>query len=408
MWKKLKKSLTEVSGFLVDEIKLILSDSGAILFFIVAMFIYSLLYALGYEKETVRNLPVAVVDLDHSSLSRQFSRMADATEQLQVICKPGSLKEAEQLFYDGEIKGVLLIPENFEKDIYSGKRTNVTAYCDAGYFMLYKQVYAGAAYSSGTFGAAVEIKKLLTQGKSMSQAIDMQDPLKVNTYNLYNPSGGYGSFVMPGMIIIIMQQTLLIGIGMLGGTIREKRIFLRKYAAARHKWGNVKLVLGKSLAYLFVYLFTALFSMVILHKWYAFPDRGSFLPIVAFVVPYLLAVSFLGMAVSMLFRQRVHSILFMVFLSPMVVFLSGISWPASAIPQELYWISHIFPSSFVVPAYLKLRILGAGLESVKFEWCSIMIQMVVYFMLACYSYKRAIKRMGKKIGSKPALQIVSA
>ena len=127
MWKNIKIILSEIAGLYVDEIKLIFSDSGAILFFIVAMFVYSLLYTIGYEKETVRDLPVAIVDLDHSSLSRQFSRMADATEQLQVSCKPGSLKEAEQLFFDGKIKGVLLIPENFEKDILSGRRTNVTA-----------------------------------------------------------------------------------------------------------------------------------------------------------------------------------------------------------------------------------------------------------------------------------------
>lgn len=405
MWKNFKKIPGEIHGFFIDEIKLILSDSGAVLFFIAAMVIYSLLYTIGYEKETVRDLPVAVVDLDHTSLSRQFSRMADATEQLKVSCKPGSLKEAEQFFYDGKVNGVLLVPANFEKDILSGKRTNVTVYCDAGYFMLYKQVYAGATYSSGTFGAAVEIRKLLSQGKSMSQAMEMEDPPKVDVYNLYNPSGGYGSFVMPGMIIIIMQQTLLIGIGMLGGTIREKKKFLQKYGTVRHKWGNVKLVLSKALAYLTVYLFTALFPMVLLHRWFAFPDKGHLLTIIAMMIPYLLAVSFLGMGISMFFKQRVHSILFMVFLSPMVVFLSGISWPASAIPQGLYWLAHIFPSGFMVPAYLKLRLFGAGMDSVRFEWISIVIQMIVYFLFACYAYKMAIKRMGKRIGSKSIVTI---
>jgi ABC-2 type transport system permease protein len=403
MWKNFKKIFSEIHGFFIDEIKLILSDSGAVLFFIAAMIVYSLLYTIGYEKETVHDLPVAMVDLDHSALSRQFSRMADATEQLRVSCKPGSLKEAEQLFYDGKINGVLLIPDHFEKDILSGKRTNVTVYCDAGYFMLYKQVYGGAAYSVGTFGAAVEVKKLLGQGKTMNQAIDMQYPLKVDVYNLYNPSGGYGSFVMPGMIIIIMQQTLLIGIGLLGGTIREKKMFLKKYGTVRHRWGNVKLVLSKSFAYLIVYLFIGLFPMVILHRWFAFPDKGHLLPILALLIPYLLAVSFLGMGVSMFFRQRVHSILFMVFLSPMVVFLSGISWPATAIPKGLYWLAHVFPSGFMVPAYIRLRLYGAGLDSVRFEWAAIVIQMIIYFIFACYAYKVAIKRMGRKIGSKPSL-----
>lgn len=399
MLKRVRR-VKELAVFFVEEIKLILSDSGAVLFFIVAMFIYSLLYALGYEKETIRDLPLAVVDLDHSSLSRQLARMADATEQLQVAYKPGSLKEAKQLFYEGKINGILLIPEDFEKDILRANRTTATVYCDAGYFLLYKQVYAGAVYSTGIFSAGVEIKRLMSQGKPLEQAKDMQEPVQVDVYNLYNPSGGYGSFVMPGMIIIIIQQTLLVGIGMLGGTIREKKTFLKRYGPVSQKWGNVKLILGKAFAYVTVYLFTALFVMVILHKWYAFPDNGRVLDIMVLLIPYLFSVSFLGMAISMLFKQRVHSILFMVFLSPMVVFLSGISWPSVAIPQGLYWISHVFPSSFMVPAYLKLRIYGAGLGSVRFEWWGILIQMIVYFVLAYYSYKFAVKRMGRRIGSK--------
>jgi len=399
MIRKVKK-LKVLADFFVEEIKLIVSDSGTILFFVVAMFIYSFLYTLGYEKETVRELPVAMVDLDHSSTSRQFSRMADATEQLHITCKPGSLKEAEQLFFDDQVKGVILIPQNFEKDILNAKRTNATVFCDASYFMMYKQVYAGAVYASGTFGAGIEVKRLLAQGKTVAQAVELQDPLKTDVYNLYNPSGGYGSFVMPGMIIIIMQQTLMIGIGMLGGTIREKRTFLKRYGSVSRKWGNVELILGKSFAYVTVYLFTALFSMVILHHWYSFPDKGHAFEVISLLIPFLFSVSFLGLAVSMFFKQRVQSILFMVFLSPMVVFLSGISWPVSAIPKGLYWISHIFPSSVMVPAYLKLRIYGAGLESVRFEWIFILVQMIVYFLLACYSYKIAIRRMGKKIGRK--------
>ena len=82
MWKRIIDGFNEVFSFFIDEVKLVVTDAGTVLFFILAMFIYALLYTMGYEKETVKDLPVAVVDLDHSSLSRQFSRMADATEQL--------------------------------------------------------------------------------------------------------------------------------------------------------------------------------------------------------------------------------------------------------------------------------------------------------------------------------------
>ena len=124
MWQKIIDGAKETAGYFVDELKLIFTDAGAVLLFVIAMFIYPLLYAIAYEKETIRDLPVAIVDLDHSSTSRQLSRMIDASEQLNVVCKPGSLKEAEQLFYDSKVKGVLLIPDHFEKDIFSAKQAS--------------------------------------------------------------------------------------------------------------------------------------------------------------------------------------------------------------------------------------------------------------------------------------------
>jgi ABC-2 type transport system permease protein len=398
MWNKIKEITSEIAEFFWIEIKMIFTDAGAILFFFIAMFIYSFLYSMGYEKETVRDLPVAVVDLDHTATSRQFSRMADATEQLKVVVKPNSMKEAEELFYDGKITGVFLIPANFEKDILKGTRTSISAYCDVSYFMLYKQVYAGAVYSSGTFGAGVEIKKMLAEGKSLGQAMDMQEPVKVQTYNLYNPSGGYGSFIMPPVIIIIMQQLLLIGIGMLGGTIRERRVFLQMNSSVTRKLGSIRLVFAKASAYVFVFLITCLFSMGVLHRWLAFPDQAAFWPTVTLLIPFLYTVSFLGLAISMLFTERIQSIVFMVFISPLLVFLTGISWPSSSIPGFLYGIVHILPSTFMVPAYLHVRIMGAGFDSIHYELTWILIQMVAYFALACFAYKFSIRRFGKKIG----------
>lgn len=402
MIEKLIEGAKESAIYCVEELKLIFSDAGAVLLFVIAMVIYPLLYAVGYEKEVVRDIPVAVVDLDHSSTSRQYSRMADATEQINVVSKPGSLKEAEQLFYDGKVKGVIMIPSAFEKDILSAKQANVSVYCDASYFLLYKQVFSGTSFANATFSAGVEVKRMLAEGKNMAQAIDQQEPLKISTYNLYNPASGYGSFVMPGMILIIMQQTLLIGIGMLGGTIREKNIFLKMTGKAKHHLGSVRLVFGKASAYTLVYLFNTIFALGIMHKWFVYPANGNFWSIITVFIPYILSVSFLGLAVSIFFKERVHSMLFMIFLSPMVVFLSGISWPASAIPPFLYGIAHIFPSTLMIPAYLKIRTAGASVVDISPELIMLYIQAIIYFILAVVSYKYAIQRFGMRIGRQSA------
>lgn len=399
MWKKYLKGSYEISRFYVDEIKMIMTDAGVVLFFIIAVFAYPLLYALAYEKETVRDLPVAIVDLDHTVTSRQFCRTTDATEQLRVASYPASLREAQQQFYDGNIRGVILIPKNFERNILNGIQTNVTAYCDASYFMLYKQVYSGTVYSTGIFGAQIEIKRLLYQGNSMIKAKDMQAPIQAEVFNLYNPSGGYGSFIMPGMVMIIMQQLLLVGIGMLGGTIRERKNFLTMNKSVIRNWGSFKIVFAKSSAYVSIFLLTSLFPLCILHHWYAFPDNGHFIPILFFLIIYFYSVSFLGLSISMMFHKRVQSILFIVFLSPMIAFLSGISWPVSAIPPFLHFVSQIFPCIFMVPAYIKLRIYGGGFESVHFEGLMLIIQMVVYFLTACLAYKLTVRKFVTDLNS---------
>jgi ABC-2 type transport system permease protein len=358
MLKLINKNLSIFIYFFRNELKTIFKDAGAVLLFMVALVIYPLLYSVAYQKEVIRDIPVAVVDLDHTALSRQASRMADASEQLLVAYKPVSLIEAKNLFFNGKIKGV----------------------------------YAGSVYSIGTLSAGIEIKRFLAEGNSIKQSFDQQDPLKVQSRYLYNPAGGYGSFVLPGIVVLILQQTMLIGIGMLGGTSREHNFFHIIHEQVNEKWGSIPIILGKSFAYVFIYLFNVLFTMVILHKWLNLPDNSNFISILFLTIPFLFATAFLGLAISVFFRERVYSLLFMVFLSPVVLFLSGLSWPASAIPKGLYAVAHIFPSTTMIPAYIRIRISGASINQVSGEWIFLLIQMLVYFILACVSYKIAMKK----------------
>ena len=395
MLKLIIKNLVLFIFFFKNELKTIFKDAGAVLLFMVALVIYPLLYSIAYQKEVIKDIPIGVVDLDHTALSRQASKMADATEQLMVAYKPASLKEAEDLFFNGKIKGVILLPNHFEKDILSGQQSNLVVYSDASYFLLYKQVYAGSVYSTGTLNAGIEIKRFLSEGKTLKQAFDQQDPLKVQSRYLYNPSGGYGSFVLPGIVILILQQTMLIGIGMLGGTSRENNLFHIIHQQVNEKWGSIPIILGKSFAYVFIYLFNALFTMVILHNWFNLPDNSNLIGILLLLIPFLFATAFLGLAISVFFRERVYSLLFMVFLSPVILFLSGLSWPASAIPKGLYAAAHIFPSTSMIPAYIRIRISGASINQVTGEWLFLVMQMLAYFILACITYKLAMKKFTK-------------
>jgi len=375
-----------------DELKAIMKDKGAMLIFFLAVFAYPLIYSIAYKNNVVRDIPVTVVDLDNSASSRQMIRMLDATKEISVAREVGSLHEARQIFWDGNSKGVILIPNGFEKELLRGSQTSVSVYCDASYFLIYKETLSGTIQATGTLSAGVEIKHLMAMGVGEELAIQQRDPMSSRFYNLYNPAGSYGSYVMPGIILIILQQTLLIGIGMIGGAGKERRNNQVVRRGLKVRQGMFSVVFGKGLAYFMIYLANIAFTLVYLSKWFGFPDKGNFADVCILLVPYLFSVIFLGLMISMLFRRREHSIMTLVFVSPIVLFVSGLSWPETSIPPLLNLLSHIFPSTSMIPAFLRIRSMGVSIFDVRPELIFLVVQMIVYFLMAAFAYKITVIR----------------
>jgi ABC-2 type transport system permease protein len=379
----------------IDELKTIFSDKGALLIFL-AVIIYPVIYSIAYKNNVVRDIPVTMVDLDHTNSSRQMTRMIDATKEVLISGVTASLEDAKQKFWDGDSKGVVLIPEGFEKNLFKGLPASLSIYSDAGNFLIYKESLNGIIAASGTYSAGVEIKRLMVAGSSEEQAIVQRDPLPAKFYNLYNPSGAYGSYLMPGLILIVIQQTLLIAIGIIGGGGKEKRNNQEIEPGLMVRNGMFSVVFGKGLAYFIIYLVLVLFSMVCLPYWFGFPDKGNFGDVLILMIPYLFSVIFLGFTISMLFQRREHAIMSLVFISPIVLFLSGVPWPETSIPAILYKAAHIFPGTTMIPAYLRIRTMGVSLADVRPELLFMIIQMMVYFLIAAISFKLSVIKQAKK------------
>ena len=382
---------------LTDEFKTIFRDRGAILILFFAVFAYPLVYSIAYKNNVVRDIPITLVDLDNSAASRQLKRMIDATKELSVASEAGGLNEARQQFWDGDSKGIIVIPAGFEKNLLRGMQSSISVYCDASYFLIYKETLSGTIQSAGTFSAGVEIKRMEAKGSSEAQAVRQRDPMPAKFYTLYNPAGSYGSYVMPGMILIILQQTLLIGIGMIGGAGKERRNNQEILPGLRVRQGMFSVVFGKGLAYFLIYVPNIAFTLIYLSRWFGFPDKGSFPDVCILLVPYLFSVIFLGLTISMLFRRREHSIMALVFFSPIVLFLSGLSWPETSIPPLLNQLAHLFPSTSMIPAYLRIRTMGVSIIDVRPELLFLLCQMIIYFVIASMAYKISVIRQHRKL-----------
>lgn len=376
-----------------EELLTIIKDPAILLVFVIANIIYPIIYSIAYEPNQIKNVSIALIDNDNTAVSRQLSRMIDATEGIQVTYKPTSLDKAKDLFYTSKVHGIVSFPENFEKDILSGKQTTISLYADASYFLIYRQVYSSTVYAYRQYAAGIQVKKGLMHGKNLAMAISAINPVNFKTVELYNPNASYGAFVMPPLILIILQQTLLIGIGILGGTRKEIHRYNFMLPADKHSKRVMPFILGKAFAYFTVFMIIGTFTLVWVHHWYVYPNKASYLEVLSLYVPYITANVFLGMTISVFFKRRENALLFMVFLSVPVLFLSGATWPVEAIPPFLHKMSYIFPSAFMVPAYLRVRSMGAELHHVSTEIYAMLIQCVIYSIMAYAAFRHIMKQM---------------
>ncbi|MBK8598793.1 MAG: ABC transporter permease [Holophagales bacterium] len=359
-----------------DEVLGALRDPGALLVLIGGVVLYAFFYPTPYRREVLKEVPVAVVDLDRTPLSRQLARMADAHELVRVTARPASLAEAERLVLAGEAGGIFAIPSGFERDVKRGAPATVGVFADATYFLVYRQVLTGLAEVAATLSAGIEIKRLEAQGMPEAKARAFRDPLPLVSRPLFNPAEGYATYVVPGVLILILQQTLLIGIGLRGAADLDalgNGPLLARAAAS---------VAGRSLAFLLLYSVHALFYFGIVARLFGFPVRGGGLAAAALVVPFLLSTSFLGLSLSVLFRRREAAIQTLLFTSLPAVFLASYAWPPEALPGWLRVASQIIPSTSAIPALLRVNQMGASLAHVRPELTVLWGLAVVFFAAA--------------------------
>jgi len=364
-----------------NELQTIFNDKGAMLILIGAMLIYPVVYSIGYFNERLTDLPIGVVDLDHSVASRKYANMIDASSEVAVTCKPEDPNRAKELFMANKISGVLLIPKDFQKEVLSGRTAHVAVYADASYFLKYKNTFLAATYTNAYFSGGITIKQYMAQGKSFQQANVSRDPISAQTHILYNPSSAYGSFIMSGLILIILQQTLLIGIGILGGSFSESKKSPFILSQKNRRREIIPILTGKTGAFLLISLLNIAMAVVLVHDWFNYPSKGSMLDVLHLLIPFLLATIILGIGLSTLFKHRESALVFMVFLSPIALFFSGVSWPVLAMPDWIVTLSKILPGTTAVPAYLRIRTMGVGLSEVKSELIFLYCQAGIYAIL---------------------------
>jgi ABC-2 type transport system permease protein len=366
----------------------VLRDEGVLIFFIIVPLVYPLLYSWIYNNEVVRDVPVVVVDDSHSSLSRQFIRRCDASPDVKVFCYAADLDEAKSLVSRQLAKGIYYIPADFDKHLNRMEQATLSVYCDMSLMLTYKAIYQTAMAVTQTMGAELQTK--LSRPNSRREAEIAVQPLAVDDVPIFSPAGGYGTSVLPAVLILILQQTLVLGIGLSAGTARENNRYHELIPIDRHYQGVFRIIGGKAMCYFMIYAVMAAYLTTAVPRFFSFVQLAPWQDLLLLMLPYTLACIFFGMIVSCIVRYRENVMLLMVFVSVPLLFLSGVSWPQSNIPNFWQSISWLFPSTFGVRAYVRMNTMGATLNDVILEYRLLWLQAFLYFVVACLVYRHQI------------------
>ncbi len=384
IFRKAHDAIQNICYIWWEEVKQVFHDEGVIIFFFVVPLAYPLIYSWIYNNETVREVPVVVVDDSHTSLSRQFIRMCDASPDVKIALYAQDIDEAKSLMSRQIVRGCYYFPPDFDEKIFRMEQTTMSVYCDMSLMLAYKAVFQTAQLVSMELGT--QLKTRMGKNYTHREEVLSAKPLDVADVPLFNPAGGYGSFVLPGVLILILQQTLVLGIGLSAGTTRENSRYGWLVPISRHYHGLMSIVLGKALCYLMIYAVMGVWLTMAVPHLFNFPQLASWQNILRLMLPYTLASIFFGMSVSCMVKYRENVMLLMVFVSVPLLFMSGISWPQSNIPTFWQGVSWIFPSTFAIRGYVRLNSMGAAFSDVNTEYILLWVHTFFYFFVACGVY----------------------
>lgn len=366
------------------ELKRIFTDPGVVVIFIVATLVYPLLYKAIYWNEQITDVPVAVVDLSQSAESRTFLHHWNASPDIRLTHTCNSIAEAEQLLREQKVHGIVYFPRDFASQLADPLgQAHISLYCDMSSFLYMKAIYLSCNQVMLESMRNIQIDRYesMGYGREFSWAL-VQDAPYTETA-LYNPTGGYGSFLIPAVLVLILHQTLLFGICMLAGTARDDDKVLYRVLGKGRVAGVLRLILGRAAAYFTIYYALAAILLGLLPRLFDIPHIGDIGDILRFIVPYILACIFFSMTVSVFIRNRESGLVLLISTSLIFLFMAGISWPKEMMPAAWRYLSYFIPYTWGAHGFIHINSMGATLWSTRNEYISLWILSGGYFLATC-------------------------
>ena len=362
-----------IGGAFMAEWRRVLGTRSAFSVLFLAPLVYGIYYPQPYLNQILRKLPIAVVDNDLSDLSRRIVETLDASGALSVAVRARTLAEAHTAIEGGRAFAAVEIPAGTQRDVLKGITAHIPVYSDATYLFIFRSTASGVATAVGALTSELVSRGARSDGSLVKAKLASTSPADVLLQPIFNPVGGYASYVVPAAFVLILQQTLLIGAAMLTGT------------ALASAGGTFAGVLGRGIAHLTIYLPALALYLIVLPRIYGFSTLGQLPQIFALATVFLLATSFMGQAIGAWFTRPENATILLLATSLPQFFMAGFAWPREAIPDAALAFGRMFPADSAIDGLVRINQLGASIWEVAHDWLGLWCLALGYFALAVIS-----------------------
>lgn len=381
------------------EFRIVRKDGGALLFFLALPLLYPVTYTLIYNPEIVTRCPVAVVDNCRTAASRQFIQEISAAPAIDIYGYAADLNEARDWMGSNKVAAIFEIPDDYDRKINRGEQATVPMYFDMQLLLKYRALYSAITEYQMDLTQKITLKKIESLGAS--SLASTATPMKSEANFLGDPEQGFASFAIPGILVLILQQSLVLGVCLLGASSRERRrvnggydpLMVPGVSSAQFIW-------GKTLCYLVIYVPMTFYVLHFIPEMFDLPHYGDIWTYLAFIFPMMLASAMFGMFLTLFVTERESCFVVVVFTSLLFLFLSGLTWPRYAINGIWSWLGDMVPATWGVQGFIRINSNNASLVEVGHDYMWLWILAALYFMLA-WLVTAYLTRKEKRPGFRP-------
>ncbi len=359
---------------------LVFTDIGVLLFFVALPLGYPIVYTLIYNPEVVKDINTVIVDNSRTAESRELARTLDATQGIKIVGYAANMSEARKAMCEKKCYGVIEIPHDYAKKIGRGEPTTMSFYSDMSLLLRYRQFLFSLTDVRMAETTKITAQRLSAGGLLTTSVSGL--PVNSESFFLGDPTQGFASFIMPGIVVLILQQSMLLGIAMIAGTAVDRRRRNHGIDPYAYEGGPIAVVLGKTLCYMMIYLPISYYILEFIPHIFSLPHVGHFRDYMPMIFAMLLATSFLGQTLQVFVRERESSMLVIVFTSVVFLFLSGLTWPRYAFSKFWIMISDLVPATWGVESFIRMNGNGSTLANLSDYYLGLWGLVILYFITA--------------------------